>query len=385
MTRDHNMTKRILEIGNWPPPVCGWSMSLVGLHRELESRGWDCQIMNLNENRKVPSPEYIDVQDAWDYFRKVWKLVRAGYAVHVRVNGETRKGYLLALAALGLARLWGRPALLSYCGGHQQSYFPAPRSSFRHWAFALLFRVATRIYCNSRAVKKAILTTKINSERVVPIPHFSTHYMEFEPSVLPAEVDEFCRKLDGVFFLYVCFRDEYMLESLAEVMRQFRASFPRIGFLLTGTSSRELQPLNEFLGKAGISDAVCVTGSLPHDLFLTLMKRSLAYIRIPLTDGICSSVLEALALKVPVLASDNGTRPAGVEVWAADDSNGLLELMVKAATQHDVLVARIPTIATEDNSAKLTDDIEQICGTLVNGARERLPSEVPSSNAEVGR
>ena len=34
------MNKWILEIGNWPPPVCSWSMSLVGLRKELEARGW---------------------------------------------------------------------------------------------------------------------------------------------------------------------------------------------------------------------------------------------------------------------------------------------------------------------------------------------------------
>ena len=99
------MKKRILEIGNWPPPVCSWSMSLVGLRKELEARGWDCQVMNLNENRRVRSPEYIDVQSGPDYFWKVLRHVWRGYAVHVRVNGETKKGYLLALAALLLARM----------------------------------------------------------------------------------------------------------------------------------------------------------------------------------------------------------------------------------------------------------------------------------------
>jgi glycosyltransferase involved in cell wall biosynthesis len=72
-----------------------------------------------------------------------------------------------------------------------------------------------------------------------------------------------------------------MLDLLAEVIRRFRVSFPQTGFLIVGTSNRELQPLKEFCRESGLKDAVCVTGSLPHDLFLTLMRRSLAYIRIP--------------------------------------------------------------------------------------------------------
>jgi len=362
-------------------------MSLVGLRRELESRGWDCQVMNLNENRKVPSDECIDVQSGWDYIRKVLRLIRTGYAVHVRVNGETKKGFLLALTALVLARLYGRHALLTYCGGHQQSYFPAPRTSFRHLAFALLFRIPSRIYCNSEAVKRSLLTTGINPGRVVPIPHFSTHYIEFKPATVPLDAEEFCAKHDGVFFLYVCFRKEYMLELLAHVIRRFRLSVPGIGFLIVGTCNRELQPLREFFTESGLKDAVCVTGSLPHDLFLTLMKRSLAYIRIPLTDGVCSSVLEALALRIPVLASDNGARPPGAELWRAENPERLLQLMAEAATQQDAMIARIPTVTAEDNAGRLADDIEQACGVSVDRSRNSsagsFPTVASSSNTEL--
>src|SRR5712691_6550562 len=91
---DHR--KRILQIGNWPPPVCSWTMSLVGLRKELEARGWDCQVMNLNENRRVRSPEYIDVQNGWDYLWKVLRGVRGGCAIHTRVNAESVDLYILA-------------------------------------------------------------------------------------------------------------------------------------------------------------------------------------------------------------------------------------------------------------------------------------------------
>jgi len=318
--------------------------------------------MNLNENRRVRSPEYVDVQSGWDYFRKVSHHVWRGYAVHVRVNGDTKKGYLLALAALGLARLAGRPALLTYCGGHRQNFFPAPTGSFRYLAFAMLFRIPNRIYCNSERVKQALLTTGIDAGRVLPIPHFSAQYMEFTPAALPDRVETFCSQLDGTFFLYVCYRQEYMLEFLADAMRRFRAQFPKIGFLLVGTSERELEPLRSFFKSEGLEDAVCITGSVSHDLFLTMITRSLAYIRIPLTDGVCSSVLEALTLRVPVLGSHNGTRPDGVEVWQPDSLESLLRLMIEAAAQgREFMAARIPVVPVEDNTRKLADDIEAIC------------------------
>jgi glycosyltransferase involved in cell wall biosynthesis len=354
------LRKRILEIGNWAPPVCSWSMSLVGLRKELEARGWDCQVMNLNENRRVRSPEYIDVQSGWDYFWKVARLVWRGYAVHVRVNGETKKGYLLAFAALLLARLAGRPALLTYGGGHQQSYFPAPKGSLRHLAFWMLFRLPQCIYCNSEAVKKVLLTTGIPAGRVEPIPHFSSHYMLFTSTTLPVGVEEFYRSHDAVFFSYVCFRKEFALDFLAEAMRRFREAFPRVGFLLVGPWDREMEAMKTFLKEQRLEDAVCVLGSVPHETFLSLLSQSQAYVRTPVTDGICSSVLESLKLKVPVLCADNGTRPAGTRLWREGDLNSLLELMTETMRNHAAMVAEIPEIKVEDTAKKLADSIEHI-------------------------
>lgn len=353
--------KKILQIGNWPPPLCGWAMGLVALRRELESRGWDCPVMNVNENRQVLSPEYIDVQSGWDYFRKVWRHVRRGYTVQVRVNAESKKGYLLALAAMLLARMAGRPALLTYCGGHRQTFFPAPKGSFRYMAFAWLFRIPTRIYCDSEPVKQVLLTTGIKASRVMPVPLFSSENVHFTPTDLPKAVRDFLSRHGAVFFLYVCYRKEYMLEFLAGVMRQFVAQYPAVGFLLVGTSDRELELLRQFFRDQGLEEAVCITGSIEHDAFLTMLTRSLACIRSPLTDGVSSSVLEALALGVPVLASDNGTRPLGVELWRQEDPESLLKLMAEAVLNRPSLVARMPRFSAEDNTRKLADDVEMVC------------------------
>src|SRR5260370_37350433 len=108
--------------------------------------------------------------------------VREGCAVHVRVNGEAVKGYLVAFLALLAARLGRRPALLTYGGGHQQTYFPAPRFSFRHLAFSLLFRLPARIYCNSDAVKQVSLPTGIHSERGLTCPDTSGEHVDFSPT-----------------------------------------------------------------------------------------------------------------------------------------------------------------------------------------------------------
>jgi hypothetical protein len=102
------------------------------------------------------------------------------------------------------------------------------------------------------------------------------------------------------------------------------------------------------------------------------LSRSLAYIRTPVTDGICSSVLESLKLKVPVLAADNGTRPAGTALWKECDLESLLRLMSDVVRNHPAMVAAIPEIEVEDNAKKLADSIERVSlkKTSARDARE---------------
>jgi len=70
------------------------------------------------------------------------------------------------------------------------------------------------------------------------------------------------------------------------------------------------------------------------------------YVRTPSKDGVCSSVLEALSLGVPVVASENGTRPASVITFRPDDAADLAakvsEVLEREAEVRRALVT--PTI-----------------------------------------
>ena len=80
----------------------------------------------------------------------------------------------------------------------------------------------------------------------------------------------------------------------------------------------------------------------------------------PMTDGTCSSVLEALKLRIPVLATDNGTRPKGTAVWQDGDLSAMLALMENVVNKRAMFVANLPEIELEDNAKRLADSIEMI-------------------------
>jgi glycosyltransferase involved in cell wall biosynthesis len=67
-----------------------------------------------------------------------------------------------------------------------------------------------------------------------------------------------------------------------------------------------------------------LAGDLDHQMCLALMGRSNVFVRPTFRDGDSISVREAVALGVPVVASNVGTRPDGVCVFEAGDVNGLV-------------------------------------------------------------
>src|SRR6266849_5426167 len=94
---------KILQIGNYPPPLCGWAIQTKLLVEEIRRRGDICDVLNLNESHTRKSSEYVDIQNGFDYLCELIRFAAEGYQFQMHVNGQSRTGYLLALAAARLS------------------------------------------------------------------------------------------------------------------------------------------------------------------------------------------------------------------------------------------------------------------------------------------
>src|SRR5262249_48608140 len=157
---------KILQIGNYPPPMCGWAIQTKLVTDELRRRGHTCEVLKINENRTIKDAAYVDVQGPYDYARKVVAWAIRGFRLNVHVNGMAQKGYLLALFAVLIGRLTNRPTLLTFHGGLSQKYFPRHDSRALHVAFRTLFQLAGGIACDSEDIKAAIVAYGIRSDKV---------------------------------------------------------------------------------------------------------------------------------------------------------------------------------------------------------------------------
>ena len=188
-------------------------------------------------------------------------------------------------------------------------------------------------------------------------PTLSPQYVEFTRQQLTERMEDFLRRHARVLLCYVSFRPEYRLDVLREGMRRYRALHPDSGFVWLGFPDKELPTAQEFVRdwSRDERDALLLLGNLCHDQFLTLLSRSYICLRTPACDGVAASVLESLALGVPVVASENGRRPAGVVTYQ-DTNPADMVAKLHYVTEHYLEVkSGLRQDTGDDNIAKMAD------------------------------
>ena len=187
------------------------------------------------------------MQSGPDYLKKISTYALRGYRLNVHVNGMSKKGYWLAMAAALTGRLVNRPALVTFHGGLSQDYFPRPDHSLARNAFYALFRLAGEIACDSDPIRNAIIEYGIRPEKVSSIATFSPQYLEFARVGLEERVEDFLRRHPRIILSYVSFRPEYRLDVFRKGMQRYRAMDPETGFIWLGFPEKEMAAAEEFV------------------------------------------------------------------------------------------------------------------------------------------
>lgn len=315
---------RILEVTSYPPPRAGWGIRVEFLKKRLEQEGHECVVLNIGTSRRIPSTEYETVLSGFDFVRKVWRYSRRGFLLHAHANGDSPTGLMLALTAQILGLLGGRRCVLTFHAGVIQRHFPRAKSGWLTPFFWLLFHIPARIICNSDAVKACIAGYGIPLEKIHAIPAFSRQYLEFKTVPLPADVERFLTRFPAIVLTYVRMRPLFYPVTLIDGMALVMRDRSDVGLIICGGMGHADEgvwpAVQKAIARHGVADRICFVDDLDHDAFLTALQRSALYLRTPITDGVASSVLESLALGIPVVACDNGTRPAGVVTYPAEDA-----------------------------------------------------------------
>jgi glycosyltransferase involved in cell wall biosynthesis len=176
--------------------------------------------------------------------------------------------------------------------------------------------------------------------------------MQYEPVDLGETLEPFYARFAHVLFCYAHIQATYYPDVLIEAFGSIARLRSDTGLVICGLMGRRdeasWQDLQRRIARLGVSDRVLLVDDLNHEQFLTALSRSTAYVRTTPADGASSSVLEALALRVPVVAAENGSRPAGVLTYEGTSAAALAERLGEVVDGREDIAAAIPVPTIAD-------------------------------------
>lgn len=356
---------RVLEITPYEPPASGWVARVKMLRRAIEARGGTCEVLDIGPNRKIARPGCVTVMSGGDYVRKLVGFARQRFAFHCHVNAEYFRGLLLALAACLIARMLGNRVITTFHAGAKQPFLRGWRSVALWPLFWAVFRLSHGVVCNSEEVRQ-VLRRYVGADRVFAIPAFSVQYMQFETVQLDPALNAFIEQRHPLFSTYLCFRDGFYVDVVVEALSRFRERHRHFGLVLVGTGDGRAD-FEAQLAARSLTENVYLAGDLSHDRFMTLLSRSALHLRTPTTDGVSSTVLQALSLGIPVVASENGTRPLSVMTYKATDAGAMINRIEAVLRDHAAAVAAVVKPDIRDTVSEEVD--------LLLGIPARAPCE----------
>lgn len=357
--------RKVLMVGPYPPPEGGWSTAIREEREELEKRGIDCRVLNLGANRRVPSDRYICVRNGFDLFARLIQSALSGYLFRLHMNGDSMKGMRIVLAASLIGTLCMRRPVLSFHAGVRQTYFPHGKRKMLGLAWRIIFGIPKIVICDNDEVRDMIAAYRRGGRGVYGVSPFSSRRVAYTPTTPGQEIEAFLSSHSPVLFSYFAYRPEYEIGMLFEAVLRLRGRYGSLGLLAVDDRSHpdpaSADEARRFTEDKRLENAVMAVGEVGRDEFLTLMSRSDIHVRTPLTDGVCSSVLESLYLGVPVVAADNGSRPEGVVVYDGRNVDDMVSTVSGAIEGIEELKKDLSAgaSATEDSVARLVDILEE--------------------------
>jgi glycosyltransferase involved in cell wall biosynthesis len=316
-------------LGRYPPPHGGLQTHLVALHCFLDERGVRCTGVNIT---RVPDTKIVGVHYPQSALGLLWLLLRLRYdIVHLHLGG-TLTWRLLGLGLICSLIPGTRAVLTFHSGGYAAS--PEGRSVSPVSLPGFVLRRFDRVIGVNRELVALFRRVGVRPERVRLISPYESlagriRAPEAGSATLPATLREFMASHAPVLVTVGLLEPEYDLPLQVEAVGVLQRTFPRVGLVIIGSGSLE-RDLKSFVNTKSFAEHVLICGDVPHAAVLRAIADSDLLLRTTRYDGDSIAVREALDLGTPVVATDNGMRPEGVQVVPGADLPGLCGVIEQA-------------------------------------------------------
>lgn len=315
---------RVLLIGDHPPPPGGVATHVAELKRFLVERGVEARVLDIGRGGR-PAPDVVPARAPRQFGLRLAQFSAGGWLLHLHTSGNNRAAWLVALATASAARTFGVPAVLTVHSGLAPGYLARSRLG-RAVARAAL-RGMTATIAVSAPIARALEGAGRLRAPVPVVPAFLSSQVQVGQP--PPGFDAARSRWPVLVAMAGHPSPVYGLELMLAALGDPEVKARGIGLALFGPET-EGAAATAAAQAAGVSDRVAAFGELPHDQALALVKASNLFVRPTSADGDSISVREALALGVPVVASDAAARPPGTRLFRAGDSRALATALLAA-------------------------------------------------------
>lgn len=321
---------RVLLLGPYPPPWGGVQTNIVALRDFMRRRGMTCAVVNLTRYQRVDADGVYYPRTGIEVVRLLLRLRYDVIHIHIGGNLSTR---LLVLSLVCSMLPWAKVVLTFHSGG-----YPRSADGQRHRRFSLRDFVLRR-FDRQIAVNQELVDffhrvgCAPPGVRLIP-PHAVPRgtVVELATADLPPVLGRFVAEHDPLVVSVSGLEPEYDISLQLEALAAVRKRHPKAGLFVVGSGSLE-DDLRALVSSKSDREHILLTGDLPHAITLSAVARSDLFLRTTHYDGDAISVREALWLRIPVIATDNGMRPTGVRLVPVGDVDALTRAMLEQLAQ----------------------------------------------------
>jgi len=302
----------VLQLGPYPPPHGGVQANLTAIRQFLLERQIPCTVINLTRHRRANTGDVYYPKTA---LQVLWLLVRLRYdVVHLHIGGNLS----FRLLALGLvcSLLPGKKSVLTFhSGGYPSS--EAGRSARPGSVPGFVLRRFDTVVAVNQEIANLLVKFGVSRDRIRLIPPFAVQ-QSLADAPLPEALEEFLRSHTPVLTTVGGLEPEYDLPTQIELLGLVRRRHPGAGLAIIGSGGLEAD-LRRQIESTPYMEHILLCGDVPHAATLRAIAASDVVLRTTLYDGDSVAVREALRLAGPVIATDNGMRPDGVDLVPPSD------------------------------------------------------------------
>ncbi len=309
---------RVLQIGPWPPPHGGVQSNLVAIHEHLRRSGIESIVINITRFRGQDGDGIYFPRNARELLRLL--LVLQYDVVHLHLGGNISPR-LLRLCMVCNVIPGAKSVLTFHSGGYPSSNAGQRVSSITPTGIILrqfdgLISVNQDLFNFFRRCGAPESKIRLIYPHTVTLPG---------PEVkLRDDLQRFYDSHSPVLLGVAGLEPEYDVPLQIDALEYVRQQHPNAGLAIIGAGSME-QEIKSYIASKPYAEHILLAGDVSHDVTLRAIEKSEMLLRTTLYDGDSICVREALHLGTPVIASDNGMRPAGCDLFPAEDIDGLLD------------------------------------------------------------